>query len=348
MQYAHGMGVLHRDLKPSNVLLRAAGPDLDPLVTDFGLAKWLDAEDGPTLSGAILGTPNYMAPEQAAGRIGGRRAGNRRVRPRGDPVRTADRPAPVPRRIGAGDAGPGRVLRTAGPAGVRPATPAELEAVCLKCLEKKPAYRYPSAAELADDLGRWLTGESTEARPLSRGRKAWRSLKRRRRPLAAVGAALLLAAGTAVVMSATRADTPPTTATPDPDEPARQIERDLADGKAVTLVGPTGLPKWHRWAVGASTLTESVRELDHTACFQTGELTLLELLPRPPAGGYRLTADIRLDAAHAAIKHLASVGLYVHYRREEFADGSEVHRFDVVEFNETWRRRRPGRRGPRR
>jgi serine/threonine protein kinase len=164
VQYAHEKKIVHRDLKPANVVLTADGR---PLITDFGLAKRLDSDTAVTFSEAILGTASYMAPEQAEGRT-------REVGPPVDiyalgailyevltgrpPFRSDDWHATVWQVINDEPEPPTRL---------RPDVPLELESVCLKCLEKEPARRYANAADLADDLGRFLAGESVLAAPPS-------------------------------------------------------------------------------------------------------------------------------------------------------------------------------------
>jgi WD40 repeat protein/tetratricopeptide (TPR) repeat protein len=192
VHYAHLHGVVHRDLKPSNILLTATGA---AKIVDFGLAK--EISDGPahTSTGHMLGTPAYMSPEQAAGQ-------NDRVGPATDvwalgailyelvtgrpPFRAG---SPIETLTLVLHEAPDSVMR------LRPEAPRDLQTVCLKCLEKDPRRRYATAAALADDLSRFLSGRSVTARPVSVWERGWRWCKRNR-PLAAslaAGAGLLLA-----------------------------------------------------------------------------------------------------------------------------------------------------------
>jgi WD40 repeat protein len=191
VHHAHRMGVVHRDLKPANVLLTAAGT---PKVTDFGLAKILEQE-GETHSGAVLGTPGYMAPEQAAGRI-------RDVGPAADVYALGailyELLTGRPPFTGATVLDTLEQVRTQEPVPPRrlqPKTPRDLETVCLKCLQKDPARRYPDAGALAEDLGHFLAGEPVRARPTGPVERLGKWA--RRRPAVASLLALVVFVGTA-------------------------------------------------------------------------------------------------------------------------------------------------------
>ena len=182
VHYAHQRGILHRDLKPANILIDADGT---PYVTDFGLAKRLGSDDGRTRTGAVLGTPSYMSPEQARGDKGITTAAD--VYALGAVLYEAIAGRPpfgaetVYETVKA-------VIETepADPRLLNPQADRDLAAVAMKCLAKDPARRYESAAALADDLDRWLAGGPTIARPPSLTGLVWRWLRRN----AAAGAGL--------------------------------------------------------------------------------------------------------------------------------------------------------------
>lgn len=165
VHYAHQRGILHRDLKPSNILLDIRR---EPLVADFGLAKFATNQADLTMTGATLGTPGYMAPEQASG-------DSKNVTTAADvyslgailyelltgqPPFQAETPLATLRKTTDEDPRP--------PSEIRPSIDRDLETVCLKCLSKDPAGRYASAEALAEDFARWLNHEPILARPLSR------------------------------------------------------------------------------------------------------------------------------------------------------------------------------------
>src|SRR5262245_49865028 len=215
VHYAHERGVVHRDLKPANILLagqtqpsgdKAALSTRDislliPKIADFGLAKQLGTEAGQTRSGAVLGTPDYISPEQAAGAKG--------VGPAADiyslgailyecltgrPPFRNDTPLDTLLQVATVEPVP--------PSRLAPKLPRDLETICLKCLEKEPRARYATARELADDLRRFVEGRPITARPVGRAGRLWRWA--RRNPVTAVltGAAaallVLVAAGSSI------------------------------------------------------------------------------------------------------------------------------------------------------
>jgi WD40 repeat protein len=183
---AHARGIVHRDLKPANVLLTEAG---EPKVTDFGIAKVGDS--GATATGAVMGTPSYMSPEQAAGR----------TREVGTPADIYSLGAILYELLTGRPPFAGesamvvmhRVINET-PARLRslaPDVPADLETICLKCLSKEIPGRYPTADALAADLRNWLDGRPISARPAGKGERAWKWVRRNPAVAGAVAAAVL-------------------------------------------------------------------------------------------------------------------------------------------------------------
>jgi WD40 repeat protein/tRNA A-37 threonylcarbamoyl transferase component Bud32 len=173
--YAHQQGIIHRDLKPSNVLLTESG---EPTICDFGVAKLVSGSDMKTRSGTLLGTAEYMAPEQASE--------GEKIGPAADiyalgailyTMLTGRPPFQ-----GSNTLHILEQVRSQEPVPLRrlvPHLPRDLETICLKCLEKEPSRRYASAAELADDLRRFLADEPIRARPAPFWERGWKWAKRR-------------------------------------------------------------------------------------------------------------------------------------------------------------------------
>jgi tetratricopeptide (TPR) repeat protein len=205
VHYAHQRGIVHRDLKPANVLLarsqhrdaiplRCGSEEADryePKITDFGLAKRLEGDSSQTRTGAVIGTPSYMAPEQAVGR-------SKDVGPAADvwalgamlyemltgrPPFRAETPMETLLQVQSEDPVP--------PARLQRKVPRDLETICLKCLQKEPHKRYASADELAQDLSRLLADEPILARPVSGWERAWKLARRHPAAASLVGVGVL-------------------------------------------------------------------------------------------------------------------------------------------------------------
>jgi serine/threonine protein kinase/WD40 repeat protein len=198
VHYAHERGILHRDLKPSNILIDAED---QPRLTDFGLAKRFDPTGGQsefgnrqseiTVTGQVLGSPNYLPPEQASGQLA-------RVSRRTDVyalgatlyhLLTARPPFQAESLAQTLDL----VLHTdpVSPRLLNPSVPRDLETICLKCLEKEPSRRYATAQTLADELGRFLANEPIQARQLGPTGKLWRWCRRKPQVASLAGVAML-------------------------------------------------------------------------------------------------------------------------------------------------------------
>ena len=208
VHFAHEHQVVHRDLKPANVLLTAAGM---PKITDFGLAKQMNGASAdpsayPTQTGEILGTPSYMAPEQAAGKVhaigpvtdiyalGAILYEMLTGRPPFKGESTLDTLEQV------------RSQEPVPPSHLQPRLPRDLSTICLKAMAKSPERRYPTAKELAEDLRRFLDGKPIVARPVSRAEKLWRWCRRNPMPALLISAiaVLLLAVTIGAIFASVR------------------------------------------------------------------------------------------------------------------------------------------------
>jgi serine/threonine-protein kinase len=300
---AHQRGVVHRDLKPGNVLFASDGT---VKITDFGLAKMLDTDSSDTRSDAILGTPAYMAPEQARGEV-------RQVGPAADvyalgailyEALTGQPPFRAETRYQTLEWVRSAPVRA--PSRLRRGLARGLEAICLKCLEKAPAERYDSAEALAQDLDRWLSGEPVLAWPRSWLVRSWRAGRRHRRLAGRLVLAATLLVLFALAWRGLSFSVPPEERESPEQRQALEIKlAQMRKGEPVTLIGETGPPVWWRWQPSRG---EARTMLDLNQVFRVyagKEPALLELLPQTPRR-FRFRARVQ----HCASRPLGIVGIY--------------------------------------
>jgi serine/threonine-protein kinase len=333
VDFLHTKNIIHRDLKPGNILLK----EDEPLVSDFGLARCFDeqfdasgsasagAGSHLTQTGELMGTLVYMSPEQAAGQTG-------KLTPASDvwalgvmlyELLTGRRPF-----VDSTHELIREHIQTAEPARprtVQPQVNPDLEAICLRCLEKDATRRYRSAAELADHLERWLRGEPIL--PERWPRRLWRTT--RRHPTLAVAAALLMIFVPVLAIVAW------TVLHPDSTKGARlasenrgKILAALRTGRTVELIPATGPPTWFDWA-RKDALDTATDAAGKPFAVHGDDLALVELAPRCPRR-FRLRVQVHHDGGDRN----GDVGVYFAYSKKATAKGLPVDGFCGLVFND--------------
>lgn len=296
--HLHACQLIHRDLKPSNILLDETG---QPLVSDFGLVRPTEGDSGLTVTGQVIGTPAYMAPEQAAGKT-------HEVGPPADvwalgvilyelatgqvPFRGPDK-ADTLRRV--------LTHTVPAPRTLRPEIDRTLERIILRCLHKDPRDRTGSARELADQLDRWSRGEIV---PLDSWAAARRMSRRMVRHPAAwlVGLVALLAFTAWLTLALSQ---------PDPIAGLRPLQRQLAAGEPVKLVGPTGPPRWSVPVLRTAVVND---DRPRAAFNVTGAPSLgsgIELYRGDLPARYRVEADVQQLRKSRDTQVTGEVGIFL-------------------------------------
>ena len=326
---AHAAGVVHRDVKPSNVLV---GSDGVPKVTDFGVAK-RDGVDDLTVTGAVIGTPAFMSPEQASGRKVTRAADVYGLGATLYALLTGHAPFQ-----GVEQADILAKVRTEDPPlprSLRPDVPPALEGIVLKCLAKDPAARYATAADLADDLAKWQAGQTPTAPPPGWRDGARRWARRYRRAVALAGLLVLVASAAAVGTWAAAQPGRSPDRSPDPKAAAlERIEARLRDRKEVTLIGPKGGPEWSEWRLGTGIPIDPTPTAPEFAFAAAGD-TLLELVRDPQVDHYVVAVEVQQRSVNrGALDPGDKVGLYAGYDERVGPGGTVTHTCLRTEFSE--------------
>jgi eukaryotic-like serine/threonine-protein kinase len=318
LHYAHTRGVLHRDLKPSNILIDESD---QPRVTDFGLAKQLDATHELTLTGQVFGSPSFLSPEQATGTrhitsasdvhaLGALLYHLLTARP---PFLAESIPATL-RLVSEAEPIPPRLLA--------PDVPRDLETICLKCLEKDPRQRYGTAQQLAEDLERFLNGEPPRARAVGLGGRTFRWAKRRPALATLVGtvAFLLVVIAVGSLISAAR------------------LKRANAEGLEKLREAYLSQARAHRWSGKPGRRFESLDVLHRAALIRPGmdlrneAIAALALVDIRTAKSWRVPPGtlFHLSASHDSFVRATPGGGVSLFRADEAAEVARIPRVSAL------------------